>query len=195
MTLTIWPSNTGIWNHDALKGCSGHTHTVYPWSRGQVSIWKLFDSLNPKPRVLFQSSGTISVLLDTMNLTDNQIFLQRVWLGLLCSYYAVWKRTGNRVWGEVEERRLRPLFSSTLITWNSGNCSGSISDTVYPFRNNHLISLPSPGAKKSTELAQPSSPIIVTTPLTVISKVATPKTTAILTYLSINSRPIVKVSV
>lgn len=131
-----------------------HRHTqVYPWSWGQVSIWKLFDSLNPKPRVLFQSSGTISEQLDTMNLTDNQIFLLRVWFGLLCSYYAVWKRTGNGVWGEVEERRLRPLFSSTLITWNSGNCRGSISDTVYPFRNNHLISLPSPGAKKKKKRA------------------------------------------
>lgn len=170
------------------------SHTHRSW--GQVSIWKLFDSLNPKPRVLFQSSGTISVLLDTMNLTDNQIFLQRVWLGLLCSYYAVWKRTGNRVWGEVEERRLRPLFSSTLITWNSGNCCGSISDTVYPFRNNHLISLPSPGAKKRALSWHNLTPLLLSSLhwLTVISKVATPKTAAILTYFSIN-RPIVKVSV
>ncbi len=135
-----------------------HTHTSGSLSLiwGQVSIWKLFDSLNPKPGVLFQTSGTISVLLDTMNLTDNQIYLPRVWLGLLCSYYAVWKRTGNGVWGEVEDRRLRPLFSSTLITWNSGNCGSSISDAVYPFRNNHLISLPSPGAERALSWHNPT---------------------------------------
>ncbi len=133
-----------------------HTHDSLSLIWGQVSIWKLFDSLNHKLGVLFQTSGTISVLLDTMNLTDKQIYLPRVWLGLHCSYYAVWKRTGNGVWGEVEDRRLRPLFSSTLITWNSGNCAGSISDAVYPFRNNHLISLPSPGAVRALNWHNPT---------------------------------------
>lgn len=176
---------------DALKGCSGHTdtHSLSLIMGSSLNLEALWFFKPQTQGLVSEYSGTISELLDTMNLTDNQIFLLRVWFGLLCSYYAVWKRTGNGVWGEVEERRLRPLFSFTLISWNSGNCRGSISDTVYPFRNNHLISLPSPGAKKkSTELAQPNPLIIVTTPLTYCllkTKVATPKTTAILDSVSI----------
>ncbi len=158
--------------HEALKWCSGHslTHShahahahTHTHTHTHQFIPDLGSSLNleafwffkPQLGVLFQTSGTISVLLDTMNLTDKQIYLPRVWLGLLCSHYAVWKRTGNGVWGEVEDRRLRPLFSSTLITWNSGNCAGSISDAVYPFRNNHLISLPSPGAVRALNWSNP----------------------------------------